>query len=190
MRRSGIETSVDGLLVRSRLEARWLRFLTLLEWPIEYEPIDLNGYIPDFVIMGRRSLLVEVKPAFTYAECVDLALLKSVGATRSCGRELLVVGASPFLEGDLQSEDRWEHSIAGVIFQRCDSPDGYSLSPDPARFVRCIVCDSIGVMQMAGSWDCYPCGHHGKHYLRGVDKDDLQPLWTTARNSTRWKPAA
>lgn len=55
-----IPTKYAGVQFRSRLEARWAAMFDLLGWRWEYEPIDLDGYIPDFIVRG--SLLVEVKP--------------------------------------------------------------------------------------------------------------------------------
>lgn len=55
-----IPTTYGGVNFRSRLEARWAAFFDLLGWSWEYEPIDLAGYIPDFILGGR--VLVEVKP--------------------------------------------------------------------------------------------------------------------------------
>ncbi len=37
-----------GVQFRSRLEARWAAMFDLLGWPWEYEPVDLDGYIPDY----------------------------------------------------------------------------------------------------------------------------------------------
>lgn len=65
------------LLFRSRLEARWAAFFDLAGWKWEYEPIDLNGWTPDFRITfpcshsecsGNHTLLVEVKPYYTIEE--------------------------------------------------------------------------------------------------------------------------
>jgi len=39
-----------GLLFRSRTEARWAHTFDLIKWEWEYEPIDLHGYVPDFII--------------------------------------------------------------------------------------------------------------------------------------------
>jgi hypothetical protein len=72
-----IPTRYKGVQFRSRLEARWAAMFDLLEWRWEYEPIDLEGYIPDFVLMfpaGR--VLVEIKPAFTVAELLQQAAAK------------------------------------------------------------------------------------------------------------------
>ncbi len=61
---AAIPTVYAGVQFRSRLEARWAAFFDLLRWRWEYEPIDLDGYIPDFVLSrsGKQPALVEVKP--------------------------------------------------------------------------------------------------------------------------------
>lgn len=56
-----IPTAYGGVNFRSRLEARWAAMFDLLGWPWEYEPLDLAGYIPDF-ILPDSGLLIEVKP--------------------------------------------------------------------------------------------------------------------------------
>lgn len=63
---------------RSRLEARWAAFFDLIGWRWEYEPLDLNGWTPDFRVTfdclrpksccPEHSLLVEVKPYYTIDE--------------------------------------------------------------------------------------------------------------------------
>lgn len=80
MKIAAIPTKYAGVQFRSRLEARWAAFFDLLGWEWEYEPIDLDGYVPDFIVrspvMKRNengedmlhvsnfgeSFLVEVKP--------------------------------------------------------------------------------------------------------------------------------
>jgi hypothetical protein len=58
-----IPTTFNSTRYRSRLEARWGAFFDLLEWDAHYEPLDLDGYIPDFVLHGKdERILVEVKP--------------------------------------------------------------------------------------------------------------------------------
>lgn len=58
----GIPTEYKGVHFRSRLEATWARFFDACGWAWDYEPIDLRGYIPDFVLRGARQHLVDVKP--------------------------------------------------------------------------------------------------------------------------------
>jgi hypothetical protein len=57
-----IRTKYGGTWFRSRLEARWAAFFDLCRWSWDYEPLDLRGYIPDFVLSFRQPVLVEVKP--------------------------------------------------------------------------------------------------------------------------------
>ena len=59
-----IETWHDGTLYRSKLEARWAAFFTMMEIPFEYEPFNLRGWLPDFQIELERDYLVEIKPSF------------------------------------------------------------------------------------------------------------------------------
>lgn len=66
---TAIPTKYNGTQFRSRLEARWAAFFDLigLEW--EYEPLDLSGYIPDFILpnlFGSHVALVEVKPIVSW----------------------------------------------------------------------------------------------------------------------------
>jgi hypothetical protein len=61
---AAIPTVYAGVQFRSRLEARWAAFFDLLGWKWEYEPFDLEGYIPDFLLHQRPHTiwLAEVKP--------------------------------------------------------------------------------------------------------------------------------
>lgn len=53
-------TVYGGVKFRSFLEARWARLFDLIEIPWEYEPVHMDGWLPDFRLWGR--FLVEVKP--------------------------------------------------------------------------------------------------------------------------------
>lgn len=64
--KKGIKTIGEkGILFRSRIEARWAKMFTDLGFDWDYEPFDLNGYIPDFIIKLPNNhdieILVEVK---------------------------------------------------------------------------------------------------------------------------------
>lgn len=84
------ETRYKNILFRSRLEARWAAYFDLLGLYWEYEPIDLNGWTPDFLLDipcghsecengtygNNHRLLVEVKPYSSIEEfkghpCMD-----------------------------------------------------------------------------------------------------------------------
>lgn len=73
-------TKYRGVQFRSRLEARWAAFFDLIGARWEYEPIDLVGWTPDFLVTLPRckrrgvecshvnQLYVEVKPGRTINE--------------------------------------------------------------------------------------------------------------------------
>jgi hypothetical protein len=69
---TGVPTMFNGRRYRSRLEARCAAFFDLLKWDAHYEPFDLDGYIPDFVINGRSTwrkeeqIFVEVSPSWVW----------------------------------------------------------------------------------------------------------------------------
>ena len=50
-----IPTMFNGRQYRSRLEARWAAFMSLCGSKHEYEPLDLNGWIPDLRFGGMRA---------------------------------------------------------------------------------------------------------------------------------------
>jgi hypothetical protein len=108
-----IPTRYGGTQFRSRLEARWAAFFDLLGWSWEYEPIDLDGYIPDFIVEYTHKLdgkpyhvrrLVEVKPALALDEFMD-----AIAKIENSGWEGIatVVGAKLFSR----------HDCAEYIFQ-------------------------------------------------------------------------
>lgn len=73
-------TKYAGVEFRSRLEATWAAFFSLIDWHWEYEPIDIDGWVPDFYIefpcnhsecAGKHCFYVEVKPFRSIAEFAD-----------------------------------------------------------------------------------------------------------------------
>lgn len=117
-------TMYKHVIFRSRLEARWAVFFENLRWAWEYEPIDLNGWTPDFRVTfpcthsecsGSHTLLVEVKPYFSIDDfaghpCMDYPYGrngdKEIPADASAG-----FGANPHVT-------RWEmaHGAGGGVY--------------------------------------------------------------------------
>ena len=63
----GIPTiGVGNIKYRSRIEAKWSYMFEYLKWNVKYEPLDLQGYIPDFILKHEpsgkiKNLLIEIK---------------------------------------------------------------------------------------------------------------------------------
>lgn len=93
---NAIPTVYKGTRFRSRLEARWAAFFDICRWSWDYEPIDLSGYIPDFIMSFARPLLVEVKPLLWDRSTNETILIETTKTKiRSSGwtGQVLLVGA-------------------------------------------------------------------------------------------------
>lgn len=71
-RTNAIPCQYKGINFRSLLEARWAYFFDKLGWTWQYEPFEMDGYIPDFLVNANfhdlnhsRKIVVDVKPFFT-----------------------------------------------------------------------------------------------------------------------------
>jgi hypothetical protein len=64
-----IETKYAGTIFRSRLEARWAAFFDVFGWSWVYEPFDLEGWLPDFLLKpvspNREGVSLVWNPYFT-----------------------------------------------------------------------------------------------------------------------------
>ena len=48
-------TTYNGVNFRSILEARWAAFFDLVGWDWKYEPFEINGKVPDFVLYTKNK---------------------------------------------------------------------------------------------------------------------------------------
>lgn len=92
-----IPTTYAGVNFRSRLEARWAAFFDLCGWKWDYEPFDLDGWAPDFLIRTDIcDVLVEVKP-FDLSRKITEEVAK--GYLKACryrdAHQVLLLGIAP-----------------------------------------------------------------------------------------------
>jgi len=101
-----IPINIDGIQFRSKLEAKWYLFMKKLGWHIEYEPDieGLNGWIPDFLIIGKKhKILVDVKPidrAKEWETHPDHDKILNSGIKKLQDYELLILGTNLQLDED------------------------------------------------------------------------------------------
>jgi len=95
-----IPTTYAGVNFRSRLEARWAAFFDLACWSWDYEPFDLEGWTPDFLLRTKSgNILVEVKPI----ELMRPISLSTAAAYRKAvlhhrDHVLLLLGIAPLMD--------------------------------------------------------------------------------------------
>lgn len=106
-----IKTTYNGIEYRSRTEARWAKFLELIDAGAQYEPegFDLDGewYIPDF-FLSRTKCWLEVKPFAADAREDRL------------GRKLSKASGMPvvIVEGNPGKTAEFKFSVDGAPFVR------------------------------------------------------------------------
>lgn len=196
-----IPTTYGRTAFRSRLEAHWAAMFDICGWRWEYEPVDLNGYIPDFVLRFPAGLvLAEVKPGFDTAELTDAAAAKinASGWQTENVNHALIVGSSWSLT-DAAWPDAGDYSdpIAGCLRQTFGGSIGENGEPvfgecygwSAAQWHRCHACDKPSLHHLEGVWSCLICGGaDGDRYLKEIASDSLESAWRSAGNRCQWEP--
>lgn len=172
----GIPTMYRGVRFRSRLEAKWAVMFDLLAWPWLYEPFDLDGTIPDFLLRFEATeVLVEVKPATSLEEMREPA--RKLDKSGWDG-EALIVGAT-MLDLDCAQPILGWHRAASEAF--CEWGE--------ARLFWCLSCNRASLLAAWGSWHCRACGDgYGNEHVGLVE--DPAGLWATSSNRVQWRPGA
>ena len=181
--RSGIKTEYKGHIFRSTLEAQWAAFFDFLKWPWTYEPFELAGYIPDFVLPfqnGNVPLLVEVKPEFGLEQLYQYTDKISQSGWKG---NALVVGCLLFHDDD-------KNKTLGIINETFPgAPEEPSGDFGPAAFGICEGDNGYGLAHPWQSFHCRVCGHYDGHQpiaFNEMESARLDGYWAEAHNLTRW----
>ena len=99
-RNNAIPCQYKGINFRSLLEARWAYFFDKLGWAWEYEPFEMDGYIPDFLIFTGLDYFVDIKPYFNeeYRKSVFEKVVnwnKSHNVEKCCFHDVIFCLSSP-----------------------------------------------------------------------------------------------
>jgi|GEM_PF-2908496 len=175
---TGIPTLYQGQQFRSRLEARWASFFDTLGWRWEYEPLDLAGYIPDFVLKFEKPMLVEVKPCIQHEDLEATAAAK-IDASGWPG-PALIVGATP--------DEGCFGSRIGLIRQEMtygEEPwwDGAHLLDSHGK------PNHYGLCGEGGSFACRACVSDWGGHPPVMDMAMATLLWRSATNRVQWRRA-
>ena len=190
-----IPTMYQGQLFRSRLEARWASFFDSLGWEWEYEPIDLKGYIPDFVLRFHKPLLVEVKPDM---ELEGLRKHTSKIDLSGWEGEALIVGSCLFTveEGPqavpLSGSEKSNTACLGLTLDIALAKENNSRGPwlwNEATFQHCTHCKKFSFIDSNLSWHCRTSGcYDGDSYCDPLTVSEATKLWRQASNAAQWRP--
>ncbi len=91
----------NGVQFRSRLEAKWACFFDLVEWRWQYEPYEINGFNPDFILYCKsdaypvKIIIVEIKPSAKIDENYKNEFCKKYANEKA---HLLLLDENPFYE--------------------------------------------------------------------------------------------
>jgi hypothetical protein len=203
-----IPTTYAGVNFRSRLEARWAAFFDLCGWKWDYEPFDLEGWAPDFMLKGKIKALVEVKPIdFRGDDEKQLYRQAKTKAGKAFGvmpqgkaggyseYEVIVVGNGPFETG------WWAKWSLGVFAAPDFEPDElerelYGDQLKDSTFGSDVADlfyghDDGPYLDYAARYGCYQYRvggqYDGDHHLRHIRDDEPERLWREAGNVVQWQ---
>lgn len=181
-----IPTLFQGVMMRSRLEARWAAFFTECGFPWTYEPIDFDEWSPDFSLnFQHKKIYVEVKPMIN-RELVDELVKVATPVIDTTGARALLVGDSIRYE----SFDSAIIGIglgAGTWFDEED--DKITLRPDEIVVGACgaLYCE-VGMSPQNADYTCWCCDKYDGNPAFDHESVGIQKRWAAACNKTQWKP--
>ncbi len=193
-----VPTRYRGILFDSRTEARWAAFLDQLKVGWSYQPFDLDGWFPDFLltfpavqyrngggetaVTTEQKFLVEVKPItefdWTTAEKMLAAhqgamiLLGSEPAADENGDNLRIGWWVDDFPDEEDFEDSWD--------------DTTEIPGDEVILGRCSTCDQMSPCSAVHSYHCRRCRCNPGHPVE--EPDGWKALWAEAGNITKYRP--
>ena len=180
-----IPTMYAGTQFRSRLEAKWAAFFDLIGWPWEYEPLDLDGYIPDFVVGFSTPLLVEVKPLlgdpnnWNARDEQGRDAIQKIAHSGWVGESLLV-GAALF--GEQWRANGENEILLGLHGQPSPYTDDAGTWWNPFTLRACC----LGPVNTIHSYACIRCGSYDGNICQADDRV-VRHHWREAGNRVQWR---
>jgi hypothetical protein len=173
-----IETVYRHQRFRSRLEAHWAAFFDEIGWHWEYEPFDARHYIPDFVILGKKPLLIEVKPGVCLADLEQHIPRLSRALSGIWGGDVLIVGSVCDLNHDP------EPLTVGALGQTMLDENEWAWSE--GVWSRCSCPYPVGITSPCNSFRHNPCGYYEGNVNSEDVPEDLEDRWREAGSTVRW----
>lgn len=175
-------TEYNGITFRSRLEAKWAAFFDLIGWEYVYEPSEISGYNPDFLLKCKSEAyntsicVVEVKPTVFIDDDFKKNTLKKYSDLKA---HILILSDFPFTQTEYENvsigigsqylgEEHENHTQLYYFEMKCE--------------------DDFGSEYM--KYDGMIYGNiTRKHFVKPKDEEALcvNHLWRAAGNTTQFK---
>lgn len=204
-----IPTTYAGVNFRSRLEARWAAFFDLCGWKWDYEPFDLDGWAPDFMLKGKIKALVEVKPIdFSAVEEISMRQAQRLAAKafrtaatiapkQKAMEDMCDSDLTKFLD-ETQKPPQYEIMVVGNGPFRNDNWNGWGLGVFALddlwdRDFADLFYGLTAPLDYAARYNNYQYRIGGQHdgdgHLHSIRHNDCpEQLWREAGNIVQWKP--
>lgn len=165
-----IPTLYNGIQFRSKLEAQWAAFFDLVGWKYTYEPYEINGRLPDFIIYCQspahrmKQCIVEVKPKVFSTE---KWFVETIKAYKDYPANILFLNEDPFY-------DHQGYCALGAGYYHGDpdyAVDTYSMKCD----------DDFG--SIYGMWDALVFGKVDRTNFISSDEPNSYKLKTKFRDA-------
>lgn len=192
-RRHAIPTAYRGIEFRSRLEAQWAVFFDQFKIEWEYEPFDLAGYIPDFVLPGDSPVLVDVKPISTaqgyWERAEELEDLLGGWSYDGWNDDVLILGIRPSILPESNIGALGESNFGmDQLSEEVNQDEDPAWCFGAGVFGLCFECLSHGFSHESCSFTYRPCGHYPGGAQHHADQDEIDQAWAHAKQVTRWLP--
>ena len=187
----GIPTQYKGIRFRSRLEARWAAFFDRCRWKWAYEPVDLAGYIPDFIVEFKYGeMLIEIKPSRPSDDFEGV-----ISKIENSGWK----GASAILCATWDEHSSFSVRV-GVGTDKFIEDNGiYSGYWGDIVLCECAECKGPALVHVLDWPKCLCCGFSGYDFSDEIPPDSWLKLrvlnyklrelwWAEAGNEVQWKP--
>tara|TARA_B110000483_G_scaffold228800_2_gene292031 strand:+ start:202 stop:1503 length:1302 start_codon:yes stop_codon:yes gene_type:complete len=169
-------TGPAGISFRSRIEAQWAYVFDVMGFDWEYEPLDLKGYIPDFILKYKGTpILIEIK-----GDCdiwsSFLPHKEKIDKSGWSGK-YAILGSSYKYHEEYNTPDKMWINIGKVFDNDTDN------DIDDDLVVRQINAQKNVTWEIGGSvmYDCLP----GDWKSSGINS--FEQIWSFAKNATQWK---
>lgn len=176
------ETTYKGIKFRSRLEAKWAYFFDEMGWEYQYEPSEINGYNPDFIISCNskhyecKDIIVEVKPSVF---CDEKYIKETIKKYKDVKAHILVLNDKPF------GKSKWRDDLIFLGYGSQCLTEEHDFNY-PLEFQMKINND---FSSESGIWDGMIHGNQDRKSFCDIDTEDfwdLLKIWVDAGNETRF----